>query len=87
MTDLERKTKQEILRYAVQQSITCPTCGDVLDVQRAVATFIKSRAGVACAPCFDKSVDTVARKYDWTRDQTLEGIEVHDGRELFRRAA
>lgn len=87
MTDFERKVNRDVLRYAVQRAITCPTCGCILDVKKAVATFSNKRAGVTCVTCFEEVLADLMKRHDWTREQILEGIDVHDGRELFGRAA
>ncbi len=60
--------------YAVQRAITCPSCGNILDVRRSVYIEVKdgSKHYIVCATCFDEKKEGLAP----VRDHLL----IHDGR-------
>lgn len=45
MSDLQEHVQRELLRYALQRTITCPITGAVLDVRTAV--MVENSAGTA----------------------------------------
>lgn len=87
---LVRRMGQQAVKAAVMRAIFCPTCTAVLDMRRAVLVTGKSRAGVACGPCWDATVGATAADLgvcveDVVAAYVEAGVEVDDGRVLFGR--
>lgn len=76
---LEHILHRETLNYAVSRAITCPSCGLVLDVRRAV--YVDGHVGlrriraVACGACYDRDAKRLA-------EVLQPGAEIIDGREM-----
>ena len=78
MTELERQSRRNMLRYHVGQAMFC-ACGASLDVSRAIEVDYKDARGnliqsvIRCASCYKPPILT-------TGGLT---VEINDGRELF----
>lgn len=84
MSEMEKQISKNLLRHHVMQSITCPQCGKILDMSRAVSIDLMKdgdlkRTWILCSDCWDKrklALNDVAT-------QSGHALEALDGRELF----
>jgi hypothetical protein len=80
---IRRELQRESLRGSVQRAIFCPSCGNVLDMRRAVEVSAWKdsdclKVVVVCAKCWDAHLPSRPPVPAEIK------LEVLDGRELYR---
>ena len=84
--DLERMANREILRYAVQRTITCPLNGRILDVRTAVHIEASRDEKIITSLTVSAEVydETVKKNVEQTTGSLANvDLKIYDGRELF----
>lgn len=77
--------ERQLVKGAVQTTITCPRSGVILDQRRAVVVTVK-RDGKESVACLDgKAYDAIANELAERCAKEGVTIELLDGRVLFRR--
>lgn len=77
---MEATINRNLLKFAVQTALTCPKCGQILDMRRAVQFGLAGREFILCCACYDK---LECERLD---NNFTPFAEVLDGRVLFGEA-